>query len=74
MSDTCKNCRFFKPNETMPNERMGECRRHAPVVGFKTRFVTVDNQSAGSGAPKTVFALIYPDDWCGDFEEKRGSQ
>lgn len=49
--DSCRTCRYWRPNVYMPATEFGRCRRRAPVVTNEdTRW------------PKTE-----ADDWCGEF-------
>jgi hypothetical protein len=65
---TCGECRWFAAvtsdlTGVKYGSSVGECRRYAPrgpihFVGIKNTLLT------------SLFAVVPPDDWCGEFERK----
>ena len=57
----CANCRWLGPDAThdsTPAITGPTCRRHAPIA--------TGGMMSGS---RTMWPIVQPDDWCGDFSE-----
>lgn len=63
-NNTCKKCVYFNVAQRTENSDapypVFQCRRYAP------KWIS----GVGTGCEKELFALISPDDWCGEFEEE----
>ena len=60
MQGKCGTCRFWDvPLEDREDGESGECRRHAPALGF------VDGQTVSLAH----WACTHSHDWCGEHEE-----
>lgn len=59
--DNCAACRFSEPGT--PASR--ECRRHAPVAVP----AVIDGRKM---VARKVWPKVADEDWCGDFEARRG--
>lgn len=67
--DTCGGCRHFKRYVAPPGNTFGECRHHSPVV------IDASYRHPEAGfqyESRTAWPEVNSDDWCGDFEAKRG--
>jgi hypothetical protein len=56
----CSNCRYLGPpgeHDSAPPVSGPTCRRHAPVA--------TGGMMSGS---RTMWPIVQPDDWCGDWE------
>jgi hypothetical protein len=60
--DNCAACAFAEPGR---GGRGRECRRHAPTAVA----AIIDGQRMTS---RKVWPKVEDDDWCGDFEARRG--
>lgn len=58
--DSCFTCRFFRPLQ----KTSGQCRRHAPRPAMEAQAGNRD----GFLENAAVFPVVFPDDWCGEFE------
>lgn len=54
----CEICAFSSLEKVSLTSEVTRCRRHAPLV------------SAGSGFDLTVWPVVNPSDWCGEFLDK----
>lgn len=63
MARQCADCRFFNNGE---EGMLGECRRHAPGAHLVQCGAT-----PGGIDMIAIWPLIDPEDWCGEYEEKR---
>lgn len=64
----CSRCDFFLVIDRGPLAGdWGMCRRHAPVViAERSR----DEQGRVTSQPRSVFPMVQPTDWCGDWERR----
>lgn len=63
--DTCASCRFH-------NAPTKECRRRAPVHADRS-YVNQNQPEAGRIAEYlSEWPTVGPDDWCGEFQARRG--
>lgn len=58
-SDICRYCEFRHSPALKNGTGLDECRRHAPIIVSPQR--------------EAVWPAIAGDDWCGEFEVKRGT-
>lgn len=69
MSENCKTCRFFDPNQYQPkNEKLvteGQCRKNPPTAIFVER-----NLMNGSAITETVWPVVSLVEWCGSYESQ----
>ena len=65
MENTCKKCKYYKSTveDLYNSERsFGECRRHSP------RTVVAGCGVGENPYSENDWAIVEPNDWCGDFE------
>ena len=59
----CKDCTFWNP---LQQDKLGQCRRHAPqLVAFE-----VDDQVKF----QSKFPVTAGEDWCGDFQREMNTR
>lgn len=59
----CRNCDHY-------NLKLSECRKNAPIIVMVAHGSHVDQSPRL--VPSTRWPITRPDDWCGDFDWRKG--
>lgn len=75
MTNSCENCRFWKPEFGDSESQFGDCRRYPPEIVDRLVDDAIEH-GTGPDANEVVYhASCFPvttqGDWCGMHEEKR---
>lgn len=76
MTNSCENCRFWRPEYgAIGDSQFGDCRRYPPEIVDRLVDEALED---GEGPEATAvvyrascFPVTFQGDWCGHHEEKR---
>jgi hypothetical protein len=67
--ETCAGCRFWQYVADDDEDRMGDCRRHAPRAAVE---VLVADDRVDEDQNYALWPLTFGTEWCGEHEAREG--
>jgi NADH:ubiquinone oxidoreductase subunit B-like Fe-S oxidoreductase len=66
--ETCAGCRFWLHTGDDDDDRMGDCRRHAPRAALQAQ--VADDRLDDWDENYALWPLTFGTEWCGEWEAR----